>query len=67
MARKKRHWFWNILIVLTLVVVVIAFMAHYKNWVKLEGDRIQILSGVYYKELKFSEVNSIEMVRKFLP
>lgn len=64
MAGKKRHWFWNILIVLTLIVVIVAFLAHYKNWTKIEEHSIQILSGVYYKELNFSEINSIEMVDK---
>ena len=64
MATKKRHWLWNILIVLTLITVVAAFLAHYKNWTKIEDNRIQILSGVYYKELNFSDINAVEMVQK---
>jgi len=64
MATKKRHWLWNILIVLTLITVVAAFLAHYKNWTKIEDNRIQILSGVYYKELNFSDINTVEMVEK---
>ncbi|HMB62712.1 MAG TPA: hypothetical protein VKN36_06540 [Eudoraea sp.] len=64
MARKKRHWLWNLLIVLTVIICVLAFIAHYKNWTRLEGDHIRILSGVYYKELKFSDMNHVMMVDK---
>ena len=64
MAKKKRHWLWNILIVLTVIVCVLAFIAHYKNWTKVEGDHLRILSGVYYKELKFEEIDSVLMVEK---
>lgn len=64
MAGKKRHWLWNLLIVLTIFVCVLAFAAHYKNWTKIEEDHIRILSGVYYKELKFDEIDSVIMVDK---
>jgi len=60
--KKKRHWLWNFLIAMTVIVCILAFTAHYKNWTKIESDHIKILSGVYYKELKFSEIDSIEMV-----
>ncbi len=62
--KKKRHWLWNLLIVLTAVICVLAFIAHYKNWTKIEGDHIRILSGVYFKDLKFSEIDSVLMVDK---
>jgi hypothetical protein len=64
MAENKRHWLWNLLIVVTGVVCILAFIAHSKNWTKIEGDHIRILSGLYYKELKFSEIDSIKMVDK---
>jgi hypothetical protein len=64
MARKKRHWLWNLLIVLTIFVCILAFMAHYKNWIKIESDHMRILSGVYYKELRFDEIDSLMMVDK---
>lgn len=64
MAKKKRHWLWNFLIVLTIGVCVLAFIAHYKNWTKIEGDHMRILSGVYYKEIKFDEIDSVIMVEK---
>ena len=64
MARKKRHWLWNLLIALTIIVCVLAFIAHYKNWIKIEGDHMRILSGVYYKELLFQDIDSVNMVDK---
>lgn len=64
MAKKKRHWLWNILIVVAVIACTLAFIAHYKNWTKIEGDHIRILSGVYYKELKFSDIDSVLMVDK---
>ncbi|MCK0155699.1 hypothetical protein MWU65_00810 [Cellulophaga sp. F20128] len=64
MTNKKRNWFWNTLIVLSLIVVAIAFVVHSKNWIKIDGEQFKILSGIYYKELKFSEVNAVSMVDK---
>jgi len=64
MKGKKRHWFWNILIILTVIVSLLSFMAHYKNWIWKKSDRIQILSGVYFKELLFNSLNEVAMVRK---
>ncbi|MDO6490079.1 MULTISPECIES: hypothetical protein [unclassified Cellulophaga] len=64
MKNRKKHWLWNIVIVLTLMVVVIAFMAHYKNWIKIENNQFKILSGVYYKTINFTDVNTVEMVDK---
>ena len=64
MKGKKRHWFWNLLIILAVIVSLLSFMAHYKNWVWKKSDRIQILSGVYFKELPFNTLNEVSMVRK---
>ena len=62
MGQKKRHWLWNLLIIVTVIICAFAFTAHYKNWTKVEGDHIRILSGLYYDELKFSAIDSVEMV-----
>lgn len=64
MKGKKRHWFWNLLIVLTVIVCVMVFLAHYKNWIRKKPDSIQVLSGIYYKELPFSSMNEVFMVGK---
>ena len=67
MAAKKRHWFWNILIVLTLVVCLCAFAAHYKNWTRIEPDKMTILSGIYYHDLKFADLDQVEWVDRIPP
>ncbi len=45
-----------------VVACLIAFVAHYKNWTKIKSDHIQILSGFYYKEIKYSDLDSVLMV-----
>ncbi len=67
MAVKKRHWLWNILIVITVIVCLCAFAAHYKNWTRVEADKMTILSGIYYHELKFADLEQVEWVEKIPP
>ena len=64
MKGKKRHWLWNVLIILAVIVSILSFMAHYKNWIWKKADRIQILSGIYYIELSFNSMNKVSMVSK---
>jgi hypothetical protein len=59
---KKRHWVWNFLIVITLIICALAFTAHYKNWTRIKEDRLEILSGIYFLELPYSEIDSVRMV-----
>lgn len=67
MGAKKKHWLWNILIVITVVVCLCAFAAHYKNWTRLEPDKMTILSGIYYHELKYADVAQVQWVDKIPP
>ena len=62
--KKKRHWFWNTLIVLTLITVLFAFLAHYKNWTRIEEGHFKVLSGVYYKKIPLDEIDQVSMVAK---
>jgi hypothetical protein len=64
MKGKKRHWLWNLLIILTVIVSILSFMGHYKNWIWKKTDRIQILSGIYYMQLPFNSMNNVAMVSK---
>ena len=66
MGRKnnKRPWMLNMLIVVTMIVVFLVFTAHYKNWIRTQNDSMEILSGIYYKELRFAEIDSVAMVQK---
>lgn len=67
MAKKKRYWLWNILIVITVIVCIIAFIAHYKNWTNIKPHKFQVLSGIYYHELKYSELDSVKFVERIPP
>jgi len=67
MASKKRNWFWNSIAILTLLVCFIAFAVHYKNWTKISEDGIKMISGIYYKELKFVSVDSVSLVDRIPP
>lgn len=67
MATNKRHWLWNIVIVITLIVCLCAFAAHYKNWTRIESDKMTILSGIYYHDLKFNELKQVEWVDRIPP
>lgn len=65
--KKNRHWFWNILAVLTVIVCLAAFVLHYKNWTKIDNEGIQIISGFYYQKLKFSELDSVALIDRIPP
>jgi len=67
MATKKRNWLWNILIVLTVIVCLMAFAAHYKNWTRIEPDKMTILSGIYFHDLKFADLEAVEWVDRIPP
>lgn len=60
----KKHWFWNTLIVLTLLCCVIAFGLHYKNWVSLKEDHFKITSGIYRQKIPVSTINTLQLVPK---
>lgn len=64
MTKNKKHWGLNLLIVFVLIIVALAFAAHYKNWTRIKPNTIEILSGVYYKQIPFSDINSISLVHK---
>jgi hypothetical protein len=63
-GRKRRHWFWNLLLIVSLLVCLLAFVAHYRNWTRLQPHRMQLLSGVYYLELSYAEMDSLVWVEK---
>ena len=64
MGKKKRHWLWNVLIVVTVVFCVLAFLEHYKNWHKIEEGSLRIFSGIYYQKVPLAEIDSVLLVDK---
>jgi hypothetical protein len=65
--KKKRLWLWNVLAVITVIVCLLAFVAHSKNWTSIDDKEMRILSGFYYKTLNFSELDRVEFVEKIPP
>lgn len=62
--KDKRHWVLNLLIVVTIIVVALAFTAHYKNWIKTDKEDLEILSGIYFVKIPYTDMDSITMVEK---
>lgn len=48
----------------TVLICIFAFVGHYKNWHSLEDGRLRILSGFYYQNIPFAEVDSLGLVDK---
>ena len=63
-ARQRRHWFWSMLLGVSLVVCLLAFVAHYQNWTRLQPDRMQLLSGLYWVEVPYAEIDSVVWQQK---
>ncbi|MGB5437779.1 MAG: hypothetical protein WBM98_17940 [Maribacter sp.] len=64
---QQGHRVWNVIIVFTVFICLMAFLAHSKNWTKIEQDQVKILSGFYYKKVKFSQMDSVVWVDKIPP
>ena len=67
MSSKKRHWFWNLLLVLTVMVCVSALIMHYKNWVSVKPNHIKVMSGFYNQTVDFNELDSVVFVARLPP
>lgn len=61
---KKRAWFWNVLILLTVVACIAAFVLHYKNYVDTENNVLSIRSGIYSEQISIDSINEVTMVAK---
>ncbi len=64
MRRKKRHWLWNTVIVLTVLICLAAFILHSQTWTRQETDRVYLISGFYSTEIIFSDLGNVSMVPK---
>jgi len=64
---KKRLWLWNILAAVTVIVCLMAFVMHYKNWTSTDANEMKILSGFYYKKLNLAELDSVKLIDRIPP
>lgn len=61
---KKKNWFWNLVIILTVVGCTLAFVLHYKNWPKFEEGNFQVASGIYKQRIPIVEINEVTWLKK---
>ena len=61
---RKKNWFWNIVIFLTIIGCAVAFGLHYKNWTSIEEGHFKITSGIYRQKVPLAEVHRIQFVPK---
>ncbi|SHI56985.1 hypothetical protein [Pseudozobellia thermophila] len=64
---KNGHGLWNFLVVLTVIVCLLAFVLHSKNWTKVDDQGLKIISGFYYQNIDFSELDSVELLERIPP
>ncbi len=67
MNEKKRHWFWNVLLVLTVIVCAFVLAMHYKNWLSVNSDHIKVRSGFYSVRVNFNQLDSVVFVPRIPP
>jgi len=64
MKNRKRNFFWNMVIVIAVILCLAAFALHYKNWTSLEEDTFSVHSGIYSQKIILSDVTTIDWVAK---
>lgn len=50
--------------ILAIIASILAFVAHAKNWVRLEENRFRILSGIFYEDIPVRTMDSLVWVDK---
>jgi hypothetical protein len=64
MGAGKRHWMLNLLIVLTVIICLLVFASHSRNWTRLQEDRMQLLTGLYFLDLPYRELDGVAWKEK---
>lgn len=59
MNRTRRHWWLNLLIVATVILSILAFAAHSRTWKRSKADSVQFMTGFYYAEIPYREIDSL--------
>lgn len=67
MNLSKRLWFWNVVLVLTVIFCVFTLILHFKNWVSVNEAGITVRSGFYNKVLAYKDIDSVVLVERIPP
>ncbi|MRI00888.1 hypothetical protein GH721_10150 [Kriegella sp. EG-1] len=52
---------------MTVIISILAFVAHFKNWIAKESNSFRVLSGIYYEKFNYSELDSVAFVPRIPP
>ena len=64
---SKRLWFWNVVLVLTLVFCAFTLILHFKNWISVNDGGITVRSGFYNTALLYKDIDSVVLVERIPP
>lgn len=67
MRYYKKLWFWNIILVITILVCISVLALHYKNWMTQDQENIKVISGFYHITIPLVEIDSAFFVEKIPP
>ncbi len=67
MNLSKRLWFWNVVLVLTVILCVFTLILHFKNWVSVDETGIRVRSGFYNTALLYKDIDSVVLVERIPP
>ena len=64
---NKRPWFWNVLLILTVILCVSVLILHFKNWISNDSNSMKLRSGFYQVEIPYRDLDSVLLVEKIPP
>jgi hypothetical protein len=67
MSDKKKPWFWNVALVLTVIICAVLLLSHYKNWITEKPQELRIISGFYHVSLPYKDLDSVVWTAKLPP
>ena len=62
--QKHRRGLWNFIIIVTLLLCGLVFAMHYKNWIRQDDDALRVLTGFYFREIPYAELDEVSMVKR---
>lgn len=64
---NKRPWFWNVLLVLTVILCISVLTLHFKNWINNDSNSLSLMSGFYKVDIRYQELDSAIFVQRMPP
>ncbi|TLP71199.1 hypothetical protein [Maribacter sp. ACAM166] len=63
----KNNWFWNVILIVTVILCVAILTLHLKNWIGGDSNTIKLRSGFYNVKIAYSELDSVLLVDRVPP